>query len=274
MMPRMLFLLGRILGVLLCFAEGTGATRYAVQAKQGTAAASQGLIFGVATGITTRSASVVLIGGFVPGVGLKNGDTLWQQTRAGQTFYLMPTDWGRKPISGTLTAAFSTGRGVPSTVKYNGAEFIEPQMLAVSGEMSRTFVRPMRTAPPKNFPYLREVQEILKTQGQTGTGTRLKQLLYADLDGDKREEILLVAVSGTPARTTAMLRYIVGGRAQWYTFVLPGDRADFLRSADLDGNGKMEIVLTWAGRAGRGVQIAHFDGKTIRPLLEANLTPR
>jgi hypothetical protein len=229
------------------------------------------LLLGLASKVTPRGASLVLLGGFQPGKGLLRSDAARAETRVGQTFYLLPTDWSRKPVSGRLAAPFPPERGLPTSFICNGAEYTEPNMLAVAGEQSRAFPRGMQTAPLASAAYVGELKGLLKTLGQSPDNIRLRQHLTADLDGDGSTESLLIVVAGKPARVTPVLRYTRGGRARFHTFVLPGERADFLRSLDLDGDGKMEIVLFWAGKVGRGVQIWRFEGSSPAPMLEISL---
>ena len=107
-----------------------------------------------------------------------------------------------------------------------------------------------------------------------GKGTATKGRVYApgvvaDLDGDKRAEIVVGGIEGTVAAYE-----LRGGRLQlkrgWPASTCSGGQCPEARgmaAADLDGDGRVEIVVTTTNTSSTGSQVFVFDatGRSYRP---------
>jgi len=163
---------------------------------------------------------------------------------------------------------------------------IEPSMEAVSGVALGDGFRwnPMpRTVKPIDLndgTYKKIVTDILATKRLTKTQSILTQAFRVDLDGDGQEEVLIAATKYSSGKVSSsarvgdysfiLLRKIVAGKVQ--NTVIAGDfitkKIDFgapsefeiSAIADLNGDGKMEIILHSAYYEGSSTGVYEIKG--------------
>jgi hypothetical protein len=152
--------------------------------------------------------------------------------------------------------------------------------------------RPVKSADTKQESYVKAVGDMLIAKGIGKPVVRITQHLRADLDGDGDEEVLLAATRypksedglSAPMSATAgnysfvALRRVVAGKV--VTQILDGDfypkssesSAPNVHSIggllDLDGDGKMEIILQSAYYEGGGTTVWQLGGKQAAKVLE------
>lgn len=138
--------------------------------------------------------------------------------------------------------------------------------------------------------YRAAVADVLKQKGLTGTKVYITRLARVDLEGDGTDEVLIEAsspnvrepTSDTPkpgSYTCVLLRKVVKGKPK--TFVLDGafiaskkrtegDFGNYYRLGnvlDLDGDGKMEVIVVWNYYEGGGADVYTVrDGRTAHLL--------
>ena len=145
--------------------------------------------------------------------------------------------------------------------------------------------------------YVDAVRDFLKTKGIDQPKVKIDSILRIDLDGDGQEEVLISATDylskdgHVPMRSTAgsysmvLLRRVVSGKVE--TQMIAGefhpkaysgkgpDDASFdapnaykvIAVLDLDGDGKMEIVVGSSYYEGEEIAIYSCDPKNKQPLL-------
>ncbi len=143
--------------------------------------------------------------------------------------------------------------------------------------------------------YLRIVSNILKKEGITTPEVKITQAYKVDLDGDGKEEVVIVAnryaqglheLSGVGNATSAgdytlvLVRKTIGEQVQNIFLVKavwlkpdegPLPRANHLSAiADLNGDGVMEIVLYSAYHEGSGSNVIQIDGSKTTSVLECS----
>lgn len=127
--------------------------------------------------------------------------------------------------------------------------------------------------------YKKVVADVLRTKGITKTTIKLTQVVRIDLEGDGQDEVLISATrySGdvaSQARTgdysVVILRKVIGGKVQ--NTILGGDfitknvsfgapsTYEISAIADLNGDGKMEIVLFSAYYEGSSTGVYEMKG--------------
>jgi hypothetical protein len=143
-----------------------------------------------------------------------------------------------------------------------------------------------------NLPTYREaVSKLLKQKGIADPRVRITQLYRVDLEGDGTEEVVLTAssqgkhiesraVSGD--YSLALVRKVVDGKVR--TLILAedvhprveGDKWEipylFTVSAilDLNGDGKMEVVVNWDYYEGQGVEAYEIKGGAAKKVLSGS----
>jgi len=157
--------------------------------------------------------------------------------------------------------------------------------------------RKPKVIDPTQKVYVDAVRDFLKTKGIDQAKVKIANILGVDLDGDGEEEVLISATNylskggRIPMRSPAgsysmvLLRRVVGGKVE--TQVVEGefhpkayprkgpDDASFdapnaykvIAVLDLDGDGKMEIVVGSNYYEGQEITIYRYDPKKSEPLL-------
>jgi hypothetical protein len=142
--------------------------------------------------------------------------------------------------------------------------------------------------------YVDAVRDFLKTKGLDQPNVKIDNILRVDLDGDGEQEVLISATNylskdgHVPMRSPAgsysmvLLRRVVAGKVETQlvegefhpkAYVRKGDNFDapnaykVIAILDLDGDGKMEIVVGSRYYEGEGTTIYRFDPKKAEALL-------
>ncbi len=164
-------------------------------------------------------------------------------------------------------------------------------LVAVSGE-GNFQPRPVSMQSTDQRVYDDAVQEVLEERGMSSS-PRLTQNIRADLDGDGTEEVVLSAnmpSSQGPGMTQpgpgdysfVMIRQLVDGELR--TTVLEGvfhtettemmmgaNHSEVIGVLDLDGDGRMELVVSSEGWESRSLTVYAFDGEQWNPVLSEEL---
>jgi len=150
---------------------------------------------------------------------------------------------------------------------------------------------------PTQRVYLDAVRDFLKTKGLEQPKVKIESILRVDLDGDGEDEVLLSATNyfdkenRVPTRSPAgsysmvLLRRVVAGKVETQlvegefhpkAYVRKGDSFDapnayrVIATLDLDGDGKMEVVVGSNYYEGEAVTIYRCDPKKIEALLSVS----
>ena len=142
--------------------------------------------------------------------------------------------------------------------------------------------------------YVDAVRDFLKTKGIEQPEVKIKNIVRVDLDGNGEEEVLISATNyfqkkeRVPMRSPAgsysmvLLRRVVSGKVEtqlvegeFYPKAYVSDDGSFnapnayklIAVLDLDGDGKMEVVVASNYYEGAATTIYRFDPKKIEELL-------
>jgi hypothetical protein len=142
--------------------------------------------------------------------------------------------------------------------------------------------RAAKTLDLKNAVYVKAASDVLKSKGIVNRNPKIRQALRVDLEGDGQEEVLLAVTSYDsfikPSAEKGdysfiLLRKIVGGKVR--NIVVTGDfitkkiefgapgKFEISSIADLNGDGKMEIVVYGAYYEGNWVEV--YEMKAGKP---------
>jgi hypothetical protein len=141
--------------------------------------------------------------------------------------------------------------------------------------------------------YVEAVRDFLKTKGIEEPKIKIDNIIRVDLDGDGEDEVLISATNysekekGAPMRSPAgsysmvLLRRVVSGKVEtqlvegeFYPKAYDDDERFNAPNAykviavlDLDGDGKMEVVVASQYYEGEATTIYRYDSKKVKELL-------
>jgi hypothetical protein len=157
--------------------------------------------------------------------------------------------------------------------------------------------RKPQVVDPTQKVYVDAARDFLKTKGIDKPKVKIENILRVDLDGDGEEEVLISATNyfqkeeGAPMRSPAgsysmvLLRRVVAGKVETqlvegefypkayvskdYSFNAP-NAYKLIAALDLDGDGKMEIVVHSDYYEGEATTIYRCNPKKIEELLSVS----
>lgn len=149
--------------------------------------------------------------------------------------------------------------------------------------------RPPEPISVANKTYRKIAADFLRTKGIARTRINLRQIVRIDLEGDGRAEVLITGnfykkgnmEAQTPGDYSfALLRKIVNGRVrnilidgEFFTrrdYYDPPNTRRILAVADLNGDGRMEIVLDTHYYEGNWKQVFEINGTKLSKVLEVS----
>src|SRR5258705_4814256 len=172
----------------------------------------------------------------------------------------------------------------------------EKGVIAIAAPWNALPRKPQVTDPTQKI-YVDAVREFLKTKGIEQPKVKIESILRIDLDGDGEEEVLISATNyfskddRVPMRSPAgsysmvLLRSVVAGKVETQlvegefhpkAYVRKEDSFDapnaykVIATLDLDGDGKMEIVVGSNYYEGEAITIYRCDPKKAEALLSVS----
>jgi hypothetical protein len=167
--------------------------------------------------------------------------------------------------------------------------------IAIQSPSWNVMPRPPQAIDPKDTTYLEVVSDILKGEGIKKPDVKITQAYKVDLDGDGKEEVVIVAnryaeglreLSGVGNETSAgdytlvLVRKTIGEKVQNIVLAKavwlkgndgPLPRANHLSAiADLNGDGVMELVFYSAYHEGSGSVVVQLNGSKATTVLECS----
>jgi hypothetical protein len=172
----------------------------------------------------------------------------------------------------------------------------ENGVMAIAAPWNALLRKPQVIDPTQKV-YLDAVRDFLKTKGIEQSKAKIDSILRVDLEGDGEEEVLISATNyfkkdnSVPTRSPAgsysmvLMRRVVGGKVETQlvegefhpnAYVRKGDNFDapnahkVIAILDLDGDGKMEIVVGSNYYEGEQITIYRCDSKRVEALLSVS----
>lgn len=235
----------------------------------------------------TQNEQVWVVGAVRPGGGWRADAKAHTAFRPGALFhaYDLSGARGEQTIGKTEVSDGVGGWVAPARGRLRGSA--DAPALAVSGATWPVAPRVPRRELPDGADaavYRQAVADLLRAHKLTIARPRITQRLRVDLNGDGRDEVLLCAHSraemGREARAlkgdyaVAALRFVSpGGIVRTVPLAIETydrDRLEgafaaghfeILGCADVDGDGRQEIIVRTGYYEGEGVEIFSFDGK-------------
>ena len=225
----------------------------------------------------------LVVDGFV--VGARTGGR-WRPVEATETRWARGGATTFRAFGVTTIGAKIAGRykseEVPPGIYADGPDS-ERHPILVAGLVPRA-PRRASAIPASNPAYTKAMRAYLDRVGLKKARVRITRIVGVDLDGDGTREVLIEAQSSPDAGivnvaagmgpndySVVLLRAIRGGKvvdlplATGKTPYADGLRRKLRAIADLDGDGRMEIVLSWdAWEAGGGALWSYRAGRATR----------
>ena len=172
----------------------------------------------------------------------------------------------------------------------------EKGVIAIAAPWNALPRKPQVTDPTQKT-YVDAVREFLRTKGIEQPKVKIESILRVDLDGDGEEEVLISATNyfskddRVPMRSPAgsysmvLLRRVVAGKVETQmvegefhpkAYVRKEDSFDapnayrVIATLDLDGDGKMEVVVGSNYYEGEAITIYRCDPKKVEALLSVS----
>lgn len=198
-------------------------------------------------------------------------------------------------------ALVSEASGAAWNVKLQHAPAADGDCMGLTGAWN-AMPRKSRDLNPDSAVFRAAVAEVLRAHGLTGVPVKVTRAIQVDLDGDGTDEAIICAnhprlmdarggpaVEGTNGHepltqgrkadySFVMLRHQRGGR--YVSEVLSGQFSpgrndtptisEIGTPLDLNGDGRMEIVIRWRYYEGGGVHVFEMKNGRARPVLEAS----
>jgi hypothetical protein len=158
--------------------------------------------------------------------------------------------------------------------------------IAISGSWN-ALPRTPKVQSTSQKAYQDAVRSVLNSKGLAGAKVNITQVIRVDLEGDGQEEVLVSATTPRPRYpepnsqkndySVVLLRKLVSGKVK--TFVVEGDFYpkfvefnapnvyDVAAVLDFDGDGIMEIALSWGYYEGEGVDVFSYRGGKLTRVL-------